>query len=391
MDNANSVSQESAAHSEIPVSHTHTPTRAQIRRWRRHLAEERQEARTYRSLAERRTGEERQVLLALAEAEGRHEEYWLELLGDKALPAPRPPLRSRLASLLAQMFGTIFILAMAQRAEQRTTYDVDEDAPKQMAADEHIHGEVIRGLTARSRESLAGTFRAAVFGANDGLVSNLALVLGVAATGMDSHLVLATGVAGLLAGALSMAAGEWVSVASQRELLDASIPDPDAHQAVPALDVQANELELVFRARGESQAEAAQHAAAVFAQIAASSGATTDSGVIALRSALGDGTETAQGAGEEVGTPIRAALSSFLFFALGAFAPLVPYIFGFSGITAVLIAAGIVGCALLGTGGVVGILSGQAPMPRAFRQLAIGYGAAAITYLLGLLFGTTVA
>lgn len=364
------------------------PTKAQIRRWRRHLAEERMEARTYRSLAERRTGWERDVLLQLAEAERRHEEYWLALLGERALPAPKPRLRARIGSWLAQMFGTIFILAMAQRAEQRTTYDGDEDAPAQMAADEHIHGEVIRGLTARSREALAGTFRAAVFGANDGLVSNLALVLGVAATGMRPGLVLATGISGLLAGALSMAAGEWVSVRSQRELLDASIPDPHAHQAVPALDVNANELALVFRARGESPEEADAHAAAVFTQLSVP--AITDSGVIAVRAALEGGSTPSSGASEQVGTPWRAATSSFCFFALGALFPLIPYLFGLCGSAAMLIAALIVGLALLGTGSVVGVLSGQAPSPRALRQLLIGYGAAAVTYLLGLLFGTTV-
>lgn len=372
---------------DVPVDRPE-PTRAQIRRWRRHLAEERMEARTYRSLAERRTGWEREVLLQLADAERRHEEYWLTLLGDKALPAPRPSIRVRVSAWLAQVFGTIFILAMAQRAEQRTTYDIDEDAPAQMAADEHIHGEVIRGLTARSREALAGTFRAAVFGANDGLVSNLALVLGVAATGMAPSMVLATGVAGLLAGALSMAAGEWVSVTSQRELLDASIPDPEAHQAVPALDVNANELALVFQARGESPEEADEHAARVFAQI--SGPVSTDSGVIAVRSALESGPHQAEGATEQVGTPWGAASSSFCFFAIGAFFPLIPYLLGLSGFTAIILAALVVGLALLGTGGVVGVLSGQAPLPRAIRQLFIGYGAAAITYLLGLAFGTAV-
>ena len=100
-------------------------SRAQIRRWRRYLAEERMEARTYRALAERRTGEERQVLLGLAEAEGRHEEYWLSLLGERALPAPHPPLRTRISSALAYMFGTIFILAMAQRTEERSSYGDD--------------------------------------------------------------------------------------------------------------------------------------------------------------------------------------------------------------------------------------------------------------------------
>lgn len=362
------------------------PTKAQIRRWRRHLAEERMEARTYRSLAHRRIGWEREVLLQLAEAERRHEEYWLALLGEKALPAPRPRLHVRLSAWLARRFGTIFILAMAQRAEQRTTYDIDEDASPQMAADEHIHGEVIRGLTARSREALAGTFRAAVFGANDGLVSNLALVLGVAATGVTSRFVVATGFAGLLAGALSMAAGEWVSVRSQRELLDASIPDPSAHQAVPDLDVNANELALVFRARGEAPEVAEAHAEKIFARI--SHPASGESGAIGVRAAL-SGPDASTGASEHVGTPWRAAASSFCFFAAGAFFPLIPYIFGMSGWPALLIVALIVGAALFATGGVVGILSGQSPAPRALRQLLIGYGAAAITYALGLLFGAT--
>ena len=366
---------------------TQEPTRAQIKRWRKHLAEERMEARTYRDLSERRTGEERAVLLQLEEAERRHEEYWLARLGDHALPAPKPPLRTRAASVLAHLFGTIFILAMAQRAEQRSARDVDDDVPAHMQADEHIHAEVIRSLAAKSRETLAGTFRAAVFGANDGLVSNLALVLGVAATGMEPHVVLLTGISGLLAGALSMAAGEWVSVRSQRELLDASIPDPDAHQAVPDLDVDANELALVFRARGESEEEAERHAKQVFARLAKP--ATGESGAIAVRAALG-GPES-DGAGDQVGTPMKAALSSFCFFAAGAIFPLIPYLLGMTGMTAIIVAAAIVGIALLFTGGVVGILSGQSPMPRALRQLLVGYGAAGVTYLLGLLFGTSIA
>lgn len=369
------------------VASDREPTRAQIKRWRKHLAEERMEARTYRDLSERRTGEERAVLLQLEEAERRHEEYWLARLGENALPAPKPPLRTRAASLLAHLFGTIFILAMAQRAEQRSSRDVDDDVPAHMQADEHIHAEVIRSLAAKSRETLAGTFRAAVFGANDGLVSNLALVLGVAASGMEPHAVLLTGVSGLLAGALSMGVGEWVSVRSQRELLDASIPDPDAHQAVTDLDVNANELALVFRARGESEEEAEAHAAQVFAKLAKP--ATSESGAIAVRAALGG--QESDGAGEQVGTPMNAALSSFCFFATGAFFPLIPYILGLTGLTAIIVAAAIVGVALLFTGGVVGILSGQPPMPRALRQLLVGFGAAGVTYLLGLLFGTSVA
>src|SRR5699024_9067248 len=127
--------------------------------------------------------------------------------------------------------GSVFVLALAQRAEARSNYGRDEDATSQMAADEQIHEEVVRSLATRGRNQLSGMFRAGVFGANDGLVSNLALVLGFGATGVDSRAVLFAGLAGLLAGALSMAAGEFVSVSSQRELLEASRPAPTAADA----------------------------------------------------------------------------------------------------------------------------------------------------------------
>jgi hypothetical protein len=195
------------------------PSPADLRRWRQHLANERAEAAVYRDLAERRTGEDRDILLALAAAEGRHERHWLNLLGDQVGKPLRGDLRTRILGFLARHLGSVFVLALAQRAEARSIYDTDIDATPTMAADEHIHEEVVRALATRGRDRLSGTFRAAVFGANDGLVSNLALVLGISATGVSHHAVVVTGIAGLLAGALSMGAGEYVSVSSQRELL----------------------------------------------------------------------------------------------------------------------------------------------------------------------------
>lgn len=367
--------------SDIP-----TPSRRQIRQWRRYLAEERLEADTYRNLARRQRSPHREIMLELAAAEGRHEQYWLELLGDQAYPPPRVPWRRRLMSSLANRFGSVFVLALAQRSEQRTGYDDDHDVPDQMAADEHIHGEVVRSLAAESRAHMAGSFRAAVFGANDGLISNLALILGVAATGMTPSMVLATGVAGLLAGALSMGAGEWISVSSQRELLSASTPDDDAHRSVPALDVNANELALLFRARGESPETAQEHAERVFAALGEAGDSA--SGQLPLRSALGEGAR--QTSTEAVGTPFRAAVSSFIFFALGALLPLIPFMFGVGGWMPIVISSVLVGITLLGTGGVVGLLSGGTPWRTALRQLAVGYGAAAVTFALGTLFGATI-
>jgi VIT1/CCC1 family predicted Fe2+/Mn2+ transporter len=349
------------------------PSQSDLRRWRRHLANERAEAAVYRDLAHRYEGEEREILLAIAAAEERHEQHWLKLLGEQAGEPGRADLGTRTLAFLARHFGSVFVLALVQRFEARASYDDEADATPTMAADEQIHEEVIRALAARGRDRMSGSFRAAVFGANDGLVSNLALIMGVSASGVEPHTVLVTGLAGLLAGALSMGAGEYVSVSSQRELLEASAPSPNVGAALNQLDVDANELELVYRARGMSASEATAHAAKV------------------LANADGDTVHRVPGAEsdrhEAVGTGLKAAVSSFLFFAVGALIPVLPYLFGLTGLAAVGVAAALVGATLLATGVIVGLLSGAPPLQRAMRQLLIGYGAAAATYLLGLLVG----
>lgn len=356
------------------MSSTVVPRRrpATVRRWRTYLADERAEAAVYRELAQRKSGEEQKILLALADAEGRHAQHWIDLLGDQVGRPRRPTLRTRLLIFGSRRFGSIFVLALMQRAEGRSPYEDDADATNAMAADERIHGEVLRGLSARGRERLSGTFRAAVFGANDGLVSNLALVLGIGATGVDVRTVLFTGLAGLLAGALSMGAGEYVSVRSQRELLESTRPDPASQSALPDLDVDENELALVYRARGMDPSEAEEHAHAVLQSLRLEEDAPVPAGIDPHAA---------------VGSAWGAAVSSFCFFASGALIPVLPYLFGASGGLAVLVAAVLVGLALLCTGAIVGILSGASPLKRALRQLAIGYGAAGVTYLLGLLFG----
>ncbi len=376
-------------------------TSADIRRWRRHLADERAEAAVYRDLARRRTGEEREILLALAAAEKRHEQHWIDLLGDDVGHPQRSAVRTRVLGWLARRVGGVFVLALAQRAEARAVYVSDSDATATMAADEQIHEEVVRGLATRGRNRLSGTFRAAVFGANDGLVSNLALVLGIGASGASEEVVLVTGLAGLLAGALSMGAGEYISIRSQRELLEASTPAAESAKALPYLDVDANELALVYRARGMAADAAQAHADAVLARLAVSTGGPTTSSTGAIPVAPSEADlhashEAEEAAGviteEEVdthGTAWGAALSSFCFFASGAIIPVLPYLFGMYGWGAVILSASLVGVALLLTGAITGLLSGTSPLTRALRQLAIGFGAAAVTYALGLAFDTT--
>jgi vacuolar iron transporter family protein len=357
------------------------PSAADIKRWRQYLADERAEAAVYRDLAQNRSGEERAILLALAEAEGRHEAHWIQLLGEHAGKDRHASLRSRFLGFLARHFGSVFVLALAQRAESRSPYATETFATPAMVADEQIHEEVVRGLATRGRNRLAGTFRAAVFGANDGLVSNLSLVMGMAASGVGSQVVLLSGVAGLLAGALSMGAGEFISVRSQRELLAATRPTQITLAAAPLLDIEHNELLLVYLARGMSR-EAAEH------RVAERMGlldCDCDPS-LSLRPELPESGDQH----EAVGTAWGAAASSFCFFASGAIIPIIPFLLGMTGIAALVVSASLVGLALLLTGGVVGLLSGTSPATRGLRQLAIGMGAAGVTYLLGMAFGAVV-
>lgn len=373
-----SLSTPDAQHTHSPVAH---PTSAQIRRWRRYLAEEISEAQIYSSLAERSSGKEAEILREVAEAELRHQQHWRDLLGEHANPEPKPSVSARMLQLLAKNFGTVFVLALAQRAEGRSPYAEDPDATEAMAADEAIHEEIIRALSTSGREKLSGNFRAAVFGANDGLVSNVALIMGIGASGASSSMILLSGIAGLLAGALSMAAGEFVSVRSQREMLDASRPTQVTLHVAQDLDINKNELVLIYKARGLSDEEACHRALERFGYL----NCDCDNS-LSYRADIEGGEATGEyGA---LGSDIGASASSFVFFASGALVPILPYLFGMAGLLAMATSLVLVGLALLFTGSIVGLLSGASPARRGLRQLAIGYAAALATYFLGLFFGT---
>ena len=370
---------DAAEHKPTRHSAVTSPSPAQIKRWRRYLADEESEARIYRYLARRAEGTDREILLQVAEAEKRHQQHWRDMLGEHADVHVRPSMQSLVLQFLAKNFGSVFILAMAQRAESRSPYAEDPDATEEMAADEAIHEEIIRALATSGREKLSGNFRAAVFGANDGLVSNLALTMGITASGASSSMVLLSGIAGLLAGALSMAAGEFVSVRSQRELLDASQPTQVTLRVAHDLDLDSNELELIYRARG-MEPEAAHHRAMErFGYMDCD-----------CDPSLSHREDEDREENVALGTDIGAAAASFAFFASGALVPILPYIFGLSGVFAMVLSLLFVGAALGFTGGVVGLLSGTSPLRRGVRQILIGFGAAFVTYLLGLAFGTTV-
>jgi VIT1/CCC1 family predicted Fe2+/Mn2+ transporter len=327
-------------------------------RYRRRLAQEQDAAWVYRGLAGQRHGEEREILLALARAEERHAAHWAARLHPAERAPRRPGLRARTLGWLARRLGWFLVLVLVQRAEAAGHYDREPDATVAMATDERVHAMVVAGLAQRARARASGWFRAAVFGANDGLVSNFSLVL--------------AGLAGLLAGALSMAAGEYVSVRSQRELLDAAAHQLDAATLGALREHEAGELALVFRARGLSAEQAERRAAAVLGERDAEPAEQDD-----------------QAGTDVVGSALAATGSSFVAFAGGAAIPILPFLVA-SGTTAIAFASVLVGAALFAAGATVGVLTGGPLLRRGLRQLGIGAAAAAVTYALGRLFGATV-
>lgn len=340
-------------------------------RYRRRLAQEQRAAAVYRALAAKRIGEDREILLALARAEERHAAHWAAKLHPTERPPTAPGRRSRLLGWLARRVGSLVVLGLVQRAEAAGDYENDAEATAAMAADERVHALVVAGLAQQQRARASGWFRAAVFGANDGLVSNFSLVAGMAGAGSSSQVILLAGLAGLLAGALSMAAGEYISVRSQRELLEAAASELDPATLAALEDGEAGELALVFRARGLSTGQADQQAAALLGEDDAETAATL-----------------VEPGEDVVGSAAAAAGSSFVAFASGAVIPLIPF-FLTSGRTAIVASAALVGVALFATGATVGVLTGGPLVRRGLRQLAIGAGAAVATYGLGRVFGAT--
>jgi VIT1/CCC1 family predicted Fe2+/Mn2+ transporter len=217
--------------------------------------------------------------------------------------------------------------------------------------------------------------RAAVFGANDGLVSNFSLVLGMAGAGSSNQVIVLAGLAGLLAGALSMAAGEYVSVRSQRELLEAASQELDEPTLRALAEQEAAELGLVFRARGLPADQAERRAAALRGGDHGGPPGP-DGGAAAAHT-------------DVVGSAWGATGFSFVTFATGAAIPVVPFLIT-SGGAAIATAAVVAGVGLFATGATVGLLTGGPLLGRGLRQLAIGAAAAVVTYGLGRVFGTTI-
>lgn len=204
----------------------------QVERIRGYVARERDAALLYRRIAEVAGDDDRATLLRLAREEDQHADHWERVLvrlgADRPTASGRLRWSGRVALALGRRFGVAGAMPVLERREDREAEDYagEPHAPDELLADEVRHGELVRGLAPTWREEVAGPIRAGVFGVSDGTVSNLALVLGVAGSGAGNDAIVTAGIAGLVAGAASMAVGEYVSVATHTEVLAASSEGP---------------------------------------------------------------------------------------------------------------------------------------------------------------------
>jgi VIT1/CCC1 family predicted Fe2+/Mn2+ transporter len=366
-----------------------------VGRYRSNLQGEVDSAALYRALAESEADPHlSEVYRRLAAVEEAHAEFWrkqLKRIGARVEPQ-RLGWRTRALAFLARRFGPQFVLPTISTLERRDS-DHYDNQPEAVAGGlpqaERSHNRVIQaversvpggisgGTLARleGRHRMGGNaLRAAVLGANDGLVSNLSLVMGVAGASVASNTILLTGLAGLVAGACSMAMGEWLSVTSSRELNQKQI-DVEAEELKLMPAEEKEEMILIYQAKGLDETQAR----ALADRLMANKETALDT---LVREELGiDPADLG-------GSPWAAAASSFALFACGAIFPVLPY-FWLAGLPALLASLGLSGVALLAIGAGTSLFTGRGAIPSGLRQVGIGFAAAAVTYGIGRLVGVS--
>jgi vacuolar iron transporter family protein len=367
------------------------------RRYTANLQGEVDSAALYRTLAQTEKNPQlAQVYQRLAAIEEAHAEYWRNHIAaiDQRVPKLRPGFRSRALAWLVRRFGPSFVLPTVDTLEHidSGTYDAQPEAVAAgLPAAERSHARIIQALAAGTPGALSGStlarlegrhrgmggnaLRAAVLGANDGLVSNLSLVMGVAGADLAGHTILITGLAGLLAGSCSMALGEWLSVNTARESAQRQIAtEADELEQVP--EEEKEELSLIYQAKGLPE----DLAKSLAEQLIANKKTALDT---LVREELGIDPE------ELGGSAWAAAGTSFLLFAVGAIFPVAPY-FVLAGMPAIIASLAASGVALFLIGAGTTLFTGRGVLPSGVRQLLVGLAAAGVTYGVGKLIGVAV-
>jgi vacuolar iron transporter family protein len=371
-------------------------SQSDIQRHRQNWQKEIDGAALYTALSEIETrGEMKDVYRRLAESEEGHAAYWEGRIAEDggSIPARRPSWRAQTLAWMGKRFGPRFILptvAGNEKADSRAYERQPEEAARQMSADEKSHARLISAASGGPEGGMAGSavaqvegrhkssggnaLRAAVLGANDGLVSNLSLVMGVAGASLSGHGILITGLAGLLAGAGSMALGEWLSVQSSRELYQRQIQiEKEELEARP--EEEQAELALIYQSKGLPKDRAEELAGHI---INGSSALDTLS-----REELGIDPD------ELGGSAWEAAFTSFFLFAAGAIIPVLPFIF-LSGITAVSVSIAISAIGLFVIGAAITLMTGRSVLYSGLRMVLFGLVAAGLTYAIGRLIGVSI-
>ena len=346
----------------------------------------------YRALAAAEKDEQRaRIFRKIAQTEERHARRWMRLIETAGYKVPeyRPTVRVRVLGWLARHFGTrrVVPIISSLEASDEPGYLRQPEAAG-LPAEERTHSRALRamdeGLSSQDAiigserwhvVSRGGSLRAAVFGVNDGLVSNFSLVMGFAGADARPEYILLAGVAGLLAGSFSMAAGEYVSVRAQRELFEQQIAMEQQELEMSPKEEE-EELSLIYQAKGIPEREAALLARRII-----------ENPKTALDTLAREELGLNPG---ELGSPWSAAGSSFLAFVIGAAVPVLPYIFS-AGLSAWVGSALLSFCALFGVGAIISIFTARGPWTSGLRMLGIGIVASAITYAVGWLFGVSVA
>jgi VIT1/CCC1 family predicted Fe2+/Mn2+ transporter len=365
-----------------------------VNRYLANLRDERGGAALYRVISEVETDPRlAEVYRRMAQAEERHAGFWETKLRGMGVELPpfRPDWRTRVLVFLARQFGPGAVLSTVSARETIDMHKYDrqsEAAAAGLPGQERSHARLLEAITSGTGRGLEGrqialvegrhravggnALRAAVLGANDGLLSNFSLVMGVAGASVSSHNVLVTGIAGLLAGAFSMALGEWLSVQSARELYERQIAVEQAElEAVP--DEEAEELALIYLAKGLPEDEAKELAQRLVEH-------PTRALDTLAREELGIDPD------DLGGSPWGAAAASFFLFAFGAIIPVAPF-FALSDAAAVTASSALSAVGLFVIGAGITLMTGRSVLFSGTRQVLIGLAAAAVTFGLGRLIG----
>ncbi|MBW8369332.1 MAG: VIT1/CCC1 transporter family protein [Arenimonas sp.] len=340
-----------------------------INSWR----EEKQSAWLYRALAKAEPDSRIATLFAsLADAAESQALTWADTAAKAGAPVPAaflPERRARIVAGLARRLGPRRVrpALAALKIRGLSAYTA--------ALSGHLLPTDLAQIGVGHKSVGGGNLRAAIFGVNDGLVSNASLILGVVGASASTGTVLATGIAGLLAGALSMAAGEYVSVRSQREMFEYQIGlEADELEKYP--EAEAEELALIYIARGMDPDQARAFAT----QLVGNPKQALD---VLAREELGLNPD-------DLGSPVGAAVFSFCAFTVGALVPLVPFFMGSALPHAAYFGTALAAAGLFGTGSAMSLFTGRNPWMGGLRMLSIGAAAGATVFAIGALIGVDV-